>query len=858
MRWKYIYVTVMFVILLSIFHASAEDSNAGDKNAPEWIKKLNPEDYILITKEDIANLNDSTYYEWYAELRYPPEPQSVTIEGEGGKEEKANILEIIGVLCVVPVNDDIESCDIVVNVFETPELAAMAFRKYTGYKVEDDGTRWNPVYFRDARFEGGAGESNTRIDDNGAYGPSNSIIQLFVRYRNMIAYFDGNHINRIKGEPFDARGEATGTTREPAILWLDKVSRVAPPPKPEFKVVATVKEVKAFGKMSDITIIRNGKPLSAYKGMELKEGDTLMTRDSAVEIQFPQINPEEYPALTDTIYVYPHSIKRLRSFSKDELGASNRECILETGQFLFTFFWLPMMGIPTYDAIKMKWGSAETEHTQFVCEQTDNESIVKVIEGTVKFTSDVTGEEIHVKAGEMAIANATGLAPVRSFDVDAEKAKWESLFPKNETISSEENGGNGSYGEAEYQILDHSMGKAIDKERKGDQIVDRTSTFSTTDEKMYSWLKFGPTTRSHEVEWIWYSPDGEEFSSGKHTASNPTQSHSAWWWIPLDWNNGKNTASDLPGNWHVDISIDGRHVLTENFVIEAPRKTNGSNQPIEGKRKTNQSAWVMVNITSQKSEEAEHHNQPHSGVYVIGNSIYTNATYSNLYGDCSGGASGRGTWTEVPKVIMPDQEWNITLSTEADSHGTCDRSQSIWLRCYIGYDEYLGRASNDYIGKLPVQGWWTHDTPPQPQSETFTVPSWGEGKNGETKLLEVRFGGPGGEATVSYMYVFGQPSCDWSGKWKDSDGDTWNLQQSGNVVTGSYTHDDGRIQGQIVAGTKLVGAWSEAPSYGPPRDSGEFMLVISSDCKHFWGQWMYADDQKWRGGWSGTRIEETE
>jgi hypothetical protein len=122
--------------------------------------------------------------------------------------------------------------------------------------------------------------------------------------------------------------------------------------------------------------------------------------------------------------------------------------------------------------------------------------------------------------------------------------------------------------EAEYQILDHSMGKAIDKERKGNQIADRTDTFSTTDKKMYSWLKFGPTTRSHEVEWIWYSPDGKEFSSGNTATQNPTQdSYSVWWWIPLDWNNGKNTASDLPGNWHVDIFIDGRHVLTENFII---------------------------------------------------------------------------------------------------------------------------------------------------------------------------------------------------------------------------------------------------------------------------------------------------
>lgn len=274
--------------------------------------------------------------------------------------------------------------------------------------------------------------------------------------------------------------------------------------------------------------------------------------------------------------------------------------------------------------------------------------------------------------------------------------------------------------------------------------------------------------------------------------------------------------------------------------------------------KANQSAWVLVNVTYQIAEEDEHHYQPHTGVEVIGNSIRTNKTLADPYYDCSGGVSGLATWTEVPEVILPDQEWNITLSQEGDSYGTCDQSNSIWLRCFIGYDEYLGRGSSDHIGNLHGQGWWATKTPPQPVSETFTVPSWGEGKNGETKLFVVSFGGPGGEASVTYMYVYGQSTCDWSGKWKDDGGYTMILMQSGNVVTGNYTDGDGRIQGQIVAGTKLVGTWSKVPSIYPAHDSGELYIIISSDSNRFWGEWMYAGDQKWRSGWSGTRIEETE
>lgn len=46
------------------------------------------------------------------------------------------------------------------------------------------------------------------------------------------------------------------------------------------------------------------------------------------------------------------------------------------------------------------------------------------------------------------------------------------------------------------------------------------------------------------------------------------------------------------------------------------------------------------------------------------------------------------------------------------------------------------------------------------------------------------------------------------------------LQQSGDQVTGNYSHDQGRIDGTAF-GSQLVGTWSEAPSYSPPDDGGD-------------------------------------
>lgn len=125
---------------------------------------------------------------------------------------------------------------------------------------------------------------------------------------------------------------------------------------------------------------------------------------------------------------------------------------------------------------------------------------------------------------------------------------------------------------AEYQILDHSLGKAIDKMRSGNEIADRSNTFSTQDQMIYSWVKFGPTSSAHEVKWIWYSPGGEEFVRATYNTSlaqsaDSDISHQAWCSLNPAWNNGRSTVSNMPGNWHVDIYIDDKFILDEEFIV---------------------------------------------------------------------------------------------------------------------------------------------------------------------------------------------------------------------------------------------------------------------------------------------------
>lgn len=98
--------------------------------------------------------------------------------------------------------------------------------------------------------------------------------------------------------------------------------------------------------------------------------------------------------------------------------------------------------------------------------------------------------------------------------------------------------------------------------------------------------------------------------------------------------------------------------------------------------------------------------------------------------------------------------------------------------------------------------------------------------------------------------AMGDFSCSWTGTWQTNFGEVF-LEQSGDAVEGTYTHGDGKISGQIM-GQKLIGTWSESPSYYPPDDAGNFEFTMLDDCQSFQGRWMYGSAGGWNS-WSGTR-----
>ena len=92
-----------------------------------------------------------------------------------------------------------------------------------------------------------------------------------------------------------------------------------------------------------------------------------------------------------------------------------------------------------------------------------------------------------------------------------------------------------------------------------------------------------------------------------------------------------------------------------------------------------------------------------------------------------------------------------------------------------------------------------------------------------------------------------------SGNWDTTFG-PMALIQTGNKISATYTTKNGKIEGMI-DGNIIKGVWSQAPSYKPPNEAGDFMFVVSADRNSFAGKYRFGfGGTEWTGNWTGTKL----
>ncbi len=79
------------------------------------------------------------------------------------------------------------------------------------------------------------------------------------------------------------------------------------------------------------------------------------------------------------------------------------------------------------------------------------------------------------------------------------------------------------------------------------------------------------------------------------------------------------------------------------------------------------------------------------------------------------------------------------------------------------------------------------------------------------------------------------------------------LNQDGQRVWGTYTHQQGQIEGTF-DGKMVHGVWKQAPTYRAPNDAGDIQMRFLNG--RFSAVWRYghSPQAKWEGTWAGTFV----
>ncbi|GEM_PF-2359319 len=155
-------------------------------------------------------------------------------------------------------------------------------------------------------------------------------------------------------------------------------------------------------------------------------------------------------------------------------------------------------------------------------------------------------------------------------------------------------------------VMDHIMASNVDESTNN--VITRAYTFSNTDSKAYSWLSLGKAG-DDTVKWMWYSPNGYLYKTDSFEVPSPSdaywRSYSVWSYIYIAGGN----AANMPGDWHVDVYLDGQKAFTEYFSISGDRSTapSGDKSSAPVVEPTEAESWLNQGIAlgdQGKYEEA--------------------------------------------------------------------------------------------------------------------------------------------------------------------------------------------------------------------------------------------------------------
>ncbi len=124
-----------------------------------------------------------------------------------------------------------------------------------------------------------------------------------------------------------------------------------------------------------------------------------------------------------------------------------------------------------------------------------------------------------------------------------------------------------------YYVIGYTACEDVQETEPWDPI-NTTEVFSTLDERVVLWVRFGNVVSELYLRYELIKPDGTLFGTGEDFVEHPskygydyyeTYTHSMTMWLePIE---GLGDPRDYPGEWKVDLYVNDEYVLTFNFVL---------------------------------------------------------------------------------------------------------------------------------------------------------------------------------------------------------------------------------------------------------------------------------------------------
>ncbi len=179
------------------------------------------------------------------------------------------------------------------------------------------------------------------------------------------------------------------------------------------------------------------------------------------------------------------------------------------------------------------------------------------------------------------------------------------------------------------RIIDHAMAGSV--EELSMEAIDRREAFFTSDIKACSWISVGDILSKHLAEWKWYSPDGGLYQTRSREIPLPSSDFWNWYNVYSCMDIAGSDASKMPGSWHVDIYLDDKKILTEQFMIN-PSKDLSYSSTTQGGCYTDTKTGQVVCI--DKTGDSSASGESASGESASGESISGESDQSEVQGGC--------------------------------------------------------------------------------------------------------------------------------------------------------------------------------------------------------------------------------